>query len=272
MPIDTSSYYPELPDHEGSTSSESQPRFSTSLFGEDKPKETEQPNEPQSPLEFKNEQKQDDKPEKISAWEKCANILSNFISWALVPLMMPVYGIIFAFGLSILDVIAPRLQVAFTFIVFGINFCIPMVLVLLLKFLGVIQDVGLNGRKERLIPYIITALCLGGTAWFMASRDAPIWLDMFYVGGAVAAIINLAINFKWKISAHAAGIAGIVALLIRMEKDMAVEPQLFVWLLIVIGAAGLMGTARIWLRRHTTWQVLAGYAVGFCSVFFLMSI
>ena len=36
--------------------------------------------------------------------------------------------------------------------------------------------------------------------------------------------------------------------------------------------SGLLGSARIWLGRHTVWQVVAGYAVGFCSVFFLMMV
>lgn len=269
MPIDTSSYYPEVPDSSEGSGFESLNKSHTSLFGDKKePAPPEKSPEPESDkiAPTPNE------PVKETGIERLLTVGSNIISWALVPLMMPVYGIIFVFCLSVLDVVPPGLRVAFTFIVFGINFCIPILLVLLLKFLGVIQDVGLNGRNERLVPYMITALCMGGTAWFLATRGAPLWLDMFYVGGAVGALVNLVINFKWKISAHAAGIAGIVALLIRLEKDVAVEPRLFVWLLIVIGAAGLMGSARIWLGRHTAWQVLAGYAVGFCSVFFLMSV
>lgn len=271
MPIDTSSYYPEVPNPDGSYPEDSLNRHRNSLFGdfrEPEPgKQPEETNEPDSKHSHVSEEEV-----KERGWEKCVSVFSHLISWALVPLMMPVYGIIFVFGLSVLDLVAPKLQVAFTFVVFGINFCIPMLMVLLLKFIGIVKDPSLNNRKERLIPYIITAFCLGCTSWYMASHGAPLWLDMFFAGGAVAALINLLVNFWWKISAHAAGIAGIVALLIRLEKDMAVEPQLFVWLLIVIGAAGLMGSARIWLGRHTAWQVLAGYAVGFCSVFFLMSI
>lgn len=269
MPIDTSSYYPEVNDPNNDSSGNSLNSRNISLFG----------SEGKSP-EFSDESSEVPSPtppppannEKEYGVDKFVTFCSNLISWALVPLLMPVYGIILVFCLSVLDVVSPGLRMAFTFIIFGINFCIPMLFLLLLKFLGIIHDPGLNDRQERLIPYIITAFCMGGTAWFLSSRGAPLWLDMFYLGGATASLINLIINFKWKISAHAAGIAGLIALLIRLEKDVAVEPQLFVWLLIVIGAAGLVGSARIWLGRHTVWQVLAGYAVGFCSVFFLMSI
>ena len=266
MPLDTSSYYPELPDDEKEGTSLN--KRGIGLF-----KETSSPDveiiveeKPVAP------HKKQGNEEEESPEEKIVTLISHFLSWVLVPLLMPVYGLILAFGLSVLDVVQSTMKLRFILIVAGINFVIPVLLVLLMKFLGMIDDVGLNGRKERLIPYLISMLCFGATAWFMADRGAPMWLIMFYAGGAVAAIINLLVNFKWKISAHAAGIAGVVALLIRMERDVAAAPELFVWLLIVVGLAGLMGSARIWLGRHTAWQVLAGYLVGFCSVFFMMYI
>ena len=269
MPIDTSSYYPEVPDPNGERE-DSVNKNHTSLFGdspvieeiiieekvEDTPPSAPQPIEPGHP----------------SVWEKVADFCSHAISWLLVPLIMPVVGILFIFRLSILDVIPAGMQVAVIFVILGINFVAPMLLIYLLKMFGLVDDVGLNGQKERMIPYIITALCYGASAWFVASRGAPVWVAMFFCGGAAASLINMAINFKWKISAHAAAIAGIVALLIRLQRDVAVEPKLFVWLLITVGAAGLLGTARVWLGRHTVWQVLAGYLVGFCAVFFLMYI
>ena len=42
--------------------------------------------------------------------------------------------------------------------------------------------------------------------------------------------------------------------------------SLIIGLLIAIGLSGILGTARVWLGRHTAWQVIAGYAVGFLSV------
>lgn len=268
MPIDTSSYYPEVNPSEGGKKDDSLNGIHDSLFGnrtiveeivvEEKPISSPKPIKPQ--------------PEEPEGWEKVADGASHFLSWIFVPLIMPVFGILFIFRLSVLDVIPAGLQTAVTFVILGINFVAPMLLILLLKLLGVVNDVGLNGRKERAIPYVITAVCYGCSAWFVASRGAPVWVAMFFCGGVVASLINLAINFKWKISAHAAAIAGLVALLIRLQRDVAVESQLFVWLLITVGCAGLLGSARLWLKRHTIWQVLAGYVVGFCSVFFLMYI
>lgn len=198
--------------------------------------------------------------------------LSHFLSWVFTPLFMPVYGLILAFSLSILDVAPMGMRVVFTLITAGICVVVPMLLIALLKKMGIVTDLGLNGQKERLIPYIITTVCFGATAWFMNVKGAPMWLSMFFAGGALASLINLFVNFSWKISAHAAGIAGIVALLIRIEKDGSPEPELFFWLLASIILTGMLGSARVWLGRHTVWQVLAGYAIGFCCVFFLTMI
>ena len=198
--------------------------------------------------------------------------VSHFLSWALVPMMMPVYGILLCFGLTILAYTGFGTRLAFTAITFAFNVAIPAIIILLLKKFGLIRDVGLNDREERFVPYVVSILCLIGTAVFMGYKGAPQWLVMFFMGGAAAGIVEVIINHWWKISVHAAGIAGIVALLLHLMQFEYTSPRALLWLLISIGAAGLLGSARIWLHRHTLWQVLAGYAVGFCSVYFIMFI
>lgn len=274
MSIDTSSYYPEVPSPDGEDSFSLNNRKG-GLFDTTGPtpgpEPQDAPPEPQQPESLAAKPKgSKDNPE--SPVETVITAFSHFLSWVLVPLLMPVYGLMLAFGLSVLDVAPMGMRINFTLIVAAITVVIPTVLVLLLKKLGIVHDVGLNHRKERLIPYIITIVAYAATAWFMASKNAPLWLSMFFAGGAAAALINLMINFKWKISAHAAGIAGVVALLIRISKDGYPEPETYTWLLIALGLAGLLGSARVWLGRHTVWQIVAGYAVGFCSVFFLTMI
>ncbi len=274
MPIDTSSYYPEVPSPDGKNDGYSLNKREGGLF--DTPKESKPlPEKDSTENPKKDEAPQPDlrsKDDNGSSIDRGVTIFSNIISWLFVPLLMPVYGLILAFGLSILDLAPFGMRVKFTLIATGINVVIPMILIVLLKKMGFVEDLGLNGRKERLIPYIITIISFGITAWFMAIKGAPIWLWLFFAGGALAGLINLLINFRWKISAHAAGIAGIVALLIRIAKDGSPEPELFTWLIISILLSGLLGSARVWLGRHTVWQVLAGYVVGFCCVFFITMI
>lgn len=202
--------------------------------------------------------------------ERLITLVSHFLSWALVPMLMPVYGIMFCFGLTVLAFTGAGTKLAFISITFAFNVVIPAIIVLLLKRFGLVDDLGLNNRKERFIPYIVCIVCLIGTALFMHFKGAPQFLFMFFLGGAAAGIIEVIVNRWWKISVHAAGIAGIVALLLHILQFEYTLPDTLTWLMISLGAAGLLGSARIWLGRHTLWQVLAGYAVGFCGVYFLM--
>lgn len=264
MKLDTSSYYPKSPldDDPDMPAAESE-RQAEPVMAEPEPQESAAdatPAEAATPGP-------DLPPTEV---ESAVTSASHVLSWVLVPLLMPVYGVMLAFGLSILSFTGFGTRVAFTAIVAAFNVAIPAVLVLLLKKLGFVKDVGLNEQKERFLPYVICILCLMGTALFMAYKRAPEWLTMFFLGGALAGIVEVIINRWWKISVHAAGIAGIVALLIHMMLGEYAAPATQVWLLISVGLAGLLGSARIWLGRHTLGQVLAGYAVGFSGVFFMM--
>ena len=281
MPIDTSSYYPEVPgdDPDGG---EGLNRPSRGLFGDEKPAApaAEPPvaamvsgvEEKQEPGGDSPRRKRGDKDFAAGAWERFADAAATFLSWGLVPILMPVYGIIMIFGLSVLELTTMSTRVVFTTIVFCINVIIPLLGFFVLRKMGIVDDIGLNERKERLIPYVITITCMAGTAIFMWHKGAPEWVAMFFAGGATAALVNLLVNFRWKISAHAAGVAGIAALLVHILKDGYPEPAVFTWFIISVVLSGLLGSARIWLGRHTVWQVVAGYAVGFCSVFFLMMV
>lgn len=198
--------------------------------------------------------------------------VSHFLSWVLVPMLMPVYGTLMAFNLSILNFAPTYQKWIFTLIVAAINIMVPALAILLLKRLGVVNDVGLNQRRERTVPYIVVILCMAATAIFFWIKGAPIWLVMFFAGGTAAGIIELSVNFRWKISAHSAGIAGIVALLIRILQTGVAMPSTLAWLMVTIALTGLLGSARIWLGRHTIWQVAGGMTGGFCSVYFLTMI
>lgn len=270
MKLDTSSYYPEplLPPEDDGEKKAAETSGGSSLF-------------PKSDLRDKDEDIDDilDEIEDKADFDSKnpmaggpVDMLSTLLSWIFVPLLMPVYGMMLLFDLTILSYAPSSAKWIFTLVVFLINCVIPMILILLLKKLGIVQDYGLNGRKERLIPYVITVLCMGATAWYVWAKGAPLWIAMFFAGGGLAALINLCINFKWKISAHAAGIAGIVAMLVHVAH-MAFRPDnaAFTWLIIWIALAGMLGSARVWLGRHTVWQVVAGLAVGFCSVYFLVT-
>lgn len=210
--------------------------------------------------------------ENFKGCHKEIDIVSNILSWVLVPLLVPVYATILILWLSPLASLPLMAKCVFISIVALCSAFIPMGLVVLLKRFGLVDDLGLNGRKERLIPYLISICSFVAIAWLFHSKGMPAWVNLFYMGGALAGLINLLVNFRWKISAHAAATAGVVALLLVIAELNLTTPKIVVWTVIAVILCGLLGSARIWLGRHTPAQVICGSAVGFLSVYLIQLI
>lgn len=271
MKIDTSDYYPYMPGHGRDDDDGEAPEKLEKLENPDKAMEasaveaaetTSEPSPELSP-ELSSELSSENR------WERIITGASHLLSWVFVPLLVAFYGTLLIFHVSYLASTPTSTKIVFSLIVFGFTAVVPMAMVLVLKALKVVQDVGLNGRKERLYPYIIMIVSYIGTGIFFHYKQAPDWMVLFYCGGALAALVNLIINFRWKISAHSAGMAGLVAMLLVVARNGMPRMTLDVWLAVVVALTGLLGSARIWLGRHTLLQVLAGYAVGFLSVYLL---
>lgn len=263
MKLDTTGYYPSSPlDEEASTTPDQQPAAEESSAYQSAIASAEESTpRPETP-----------DPMPIAAGdmtegERFLTGVSNFLSWIFVPLMMPVYGAIIAFTLSILSFNMLSVRMLFIGLVAGINLMLPISVIIILKRVGVLSDYGVNRRSERSLPYLIGIVCLIATAVLLYFKHAPLWFVAFYVGGALAGIIELLVNLRWKISAHAAGVAGVVALLSYLVLYDFTLPSAFGWLVGAVAIAGLVGSARILLGKHSVWQVLAGYAVGFAAVY-----
>lgn len=263
MKLDTTGYYPSSPlDEEASTTPDQQPAAEESSAYQSAIASAEESTpRPETP-----------DPMPIAAGdmtegERFLTGVSNFLSWIFVPMMMPVYGAIIAFTLSILSFNMLSVRVLFIGLVAGINLMLPISVIIILKRVGVLSDYGVNRRSERRLPYLIGIVCLIATAVLLYFKHAPLWFVAFYVGGALAGIIELLVNLRWKISAHAAGVAGVVALLSYLVLYDFTLPSAFGWLVASVAIAGLVGSARILLGKHSVWQVLAGYAVGFAAIY-----
>ncbi len=197
---------------------------------------------------------------------KCIALLAEGVSSALSPLLMPTYGVFIVFWVSVLCLLPYGVRVSVLLMCMGITCILPLIFLSVLRHFKLIKDLHVNVREQRLFPYLFAALCCVVAAYYLFYRHSPLWLVMFMVGSAVTVLVLAAINFKWKISAHTAGIGGVVALIYQIHV-MGLSAIDLLWLLCAsIMVAGLLGSARMVLRRHDLWQVLAGAVVGFLCV------
>lgn len=192
--------------------------------------------------------------------------LANIMSTALSPIMMPTYGVFLVLSTSVLCVLPYGTRVAVLLVCMGITCILPLIFLSVLRHFKLVKDLHVEKREQRFFPYMFTALCYTVAAYYLYYCHSPQWFVMFMVGSAVTVLIMALINLKWKISAHMAGIGGVVALVYQIHVQGLSAFDLFWMLCITIMVAGLLGSARLVLNRHDAWQVLAGVVVGFLSV------
>ena len=188
---------------------------------------------------------------------------SRFLSNVFTPLMMPTYGVFIALWVSVLCLLPYGTRVSALLMCMGITCILPLIFISVLRHFKLVKDLHVDIREQRLYPYLVTSLCYCIAAYYLYYRHSPQWLVMFMVGSAVTVLVMALINLKWKVSAHMAGIGGIIGLIYQIHVQGLSAMELMWLLCMTIILAGLLGSARITLKRHDILQVLAGVLVGF---------
>lgn len=196
-------------------------------------------------------------------------IISRILSIILSPLLMPTYGVMLALMFTILCIVPVGDAMTIIKVTFLLTCLVPSIVVFLMKILGFVSDYSITNRKQRPIPYLATISAFIVGAFYVSMIDAPTWLGYYFLAGGGAAITAFIINWWWKISAHMAGIGGLLALVMNMQYDGLAIIDITPLIYISIIATGALGTARLYLNRHTFWQVVFGFLNGFLWVFFL---
>jgi membrane-associated phospholipid phosphatase len=192
-----------------------------------------------------------------------AQIMSDVFS----PILIPTYCMILAMWITPLNVLPERTRVNAVIGIAFITAIMPALILFTLIRMRRVSDTSVSNRKERTVPYIATIICYALAAFYLQFIHAPEWLVLFYVGAGLATLIATVITLWWKISAHAIGMGGMIGMLLWLTyNSISSGMSAMVWLSVSIVLAGLIGTTRIILKRHTPAQVYMGAVVGIVAV------
>ena len=198
--------------------------------------------------------------------------VANILSWLLHPLLMPTYGIALLFHYSpyLAYSIPEAIKLYIYAIVFVSTFAVPVLISLLLLKQGVLRSLIMNERRERSLPFIITAISFLTGYYILKQMPIPKIFYLFLLGALTSIIIALLINYKWKISLHMIGMGGIIGALFAMSQIFLINMMLpiILWLLL----AGILGTARLLLNSHKPSEIYIGFVTGFLSLFFIVGL
>ena len=179
-------------------------------------------------------------------------LLATILSTIFHPLLMPTYGIAIALYTSYMRVFGDRLLGIIVIGVLLTTCILPSLGIFILYKTGHISDFRLHNR----VCYIACYL-------YLYRFGIPNWILSFIAGAIVSLIISLFINRYWKISAHMVAAGAMVVLVFLMSiYRLMLTPYIFPLQITIILLAGLIGSSRILLNRHTIGQVGAGFALG----------
>lgn len=186
--------------------------------------------------------------------------IAKIISFIFFPLLIPVYTTYMLFNMEIFKYYpTPYIKAAqLTIFIFGI--ALPCVSFILLKVMKAISDLHLPRKEERVAPYLCIAFCYLCSSYMLFRTAMPLWLVNMTISVAVVVATESIISRYWRISGHASSMGLWVGSVIVAGYCTYSNVSKTVCILLFI--TGIVGCARMYLNRHTSEQLMAGFVYG----------
>lgn len=177
---------------------------------------------------------------------RTARIFSNIIS---PPVMFALMGYLLAFA-----ALPPRPALIWG-TVYGVFISLlPILFVLWSLKSGRVAELHMSDTRERQVPYLVAVGCAAAVYGLLVLFDGPELLRCLAIFNMVTLAMLALINTFWLISFHATAVAA----------AWAIVGLVFGWAasLIIIPLVTLVIVVRLYLKRHSVAQVIAGLALG----------
>ncbi|MBU3713706.1 MAG: hypothetical protein FGM46_02020 [Ferruginibacter sp.] len=192
--------------------------------------------------------------------------IAHFLSYIFHPVFTPIYITYYLLYLHPLAFVgfskAEKIQ---TLIIVALNLTVfPLISVLLLKALGFIQSIYLRTQKDRIIPYIASGIFFfWAYTVFKQQQMYPLLLTSYVFGVFLASSAALIANIYLKVSMHAIGMGGWLALMLLI----LFQGNVFLtWpFALVILLSGLICSARLLLNAHQPKEIYIGFFLGMAA-------
>lgn len=153
-------------------------------------------------------------------------------------------------------------------VVFINSILIPFLMFWMMKRLGIIGSLGMEQRKDRVYPYLITGIFYV-TTWFVFYNLSI--LDLIahvFVFAAILVFLALIINVFWKISIHSMSMGAMSVFIIYLTSVHFISSAWPSYLIVLL--SGVVGFARLKLKSHTPAQIYVGYLSGALVAFLFL--
>lgn len=189
------------------------------------------------------------------------------------PLFAPVYGMVIALTMTPLQGLPPGTRWISLLVIAVFTGILPLFLLYLMKRTGRISDIDITNRRQRTRPLIMILVCYTLTLLYISFVHAPMWLVMYFASGVVSAVALgiVTVVVKWKISMHGAGMGNLAGLCTALIILGMTHNGMMILLSAIILIAGMVGSSRVILQKHTLMQVFSGFTSSALITFLLMT-
>ncbi|MBU8892935.1 MAG: hypothetical protein KOO66_09160 [Bacteroidales bacterium] len=189
--------------------------------------------------------------------EKSAKVLSILFH----PLLLPAIGMLILLNSgSVLEYLPFQAKKIILLIVFVSTFVLPLTFVPFFIFQKIIKNVQMENNKERLIPFFVTTVLYFFCYYLLQRLGAPQTVSNFILAATSTVFVLFLVSFKWKISAHMAGVGGLTGALIAISFTLNVNLEYFI--IAAIFVSGIVGFSRLKLESHKQYQIYSGWITG----------
>jgi membrane-associated phospholipid phosphatase len=186
------------------------------------------------------------------------------LSYLFHPVLMPTLGVAAILALSPYYIPQGVYLLVVLYVFLG-TYILPSLLILAFWKLKLVDSIHLANAKERRYPYLLSALFFYMTAQTVRNFPIPDIVPKYLLSGVLLLGLSLILLRFSKISAHMAGLGGLLGLSLYLSYAFYI--QLLPVIAIILVVAGLIGTARLILNAHSSEQVYAGFTLGLGCVF-----
>lgn len=188
------------------------------------------------------------------------NKLANFFSIITHPILLPTWLLLIIIEIGLFKTSSINASMCII-IVSAITFVIPTIIILFLKKFKVIKTLTMKRRDDRVIPILIMATSLYITSRFFNGIYVLGIYNFYLICSTLLCMIVFWVNLFWKISLHSIGWGGFVGILYIYTTILA---EIFLpYFIISIIVAGIVCSARLYLKSHDSAQIYVGFIIGF---------
>lgn len=186
--------------------------------------------------------------------------IARIISFIFFPLLIPIYATLLIFDMKIFTYYpTPYVEAAQrTIVIFGI--ILPCVSFIILKVVKAISDIHLPRKEERVAPYLCIAFCYLCCAYLLYRNAMPQWVVDMTLSVSVMITLESIISQFWRISGHASSMGMLVGSITVAGYFTYTNVNTLFCILLLL--TGIVGSARMYLNRHTAEQLIAGFLFG----------